>query len=59
MDMEQALDGARNAIELAEEAADLSAREGYLKVAREFLAQADVDEWAKRQRPTVILAVEE
>ena len=58
MDLERALDSARNAIELAEEAADLSARESYLKLARECLVQADVDEWIERKRPTVILALE-
>lgn len=59
MDLKQALDKAINAIELAEDAADNSSRAGYLKLASEFLAEADIEEWICRKRPTVILALKE
>jgi hypothetical protein len=58
VDLERALVYARSAIELAEDAADASAREGYLKVAQECLTQADVDEWFQRKHPTVIIALD-
>ena len=58
MVLKVALDEARNAIELAEEAADDSSRKKHLQLAYRYLVQANVDEWFKRTRPTVILAVE-
>jgi hypothetical protein len=57
VDLKVALDQARNAIELAEEAADDSSRKKHLQLAYEYLVQVDVDEWFRRRRPTVILAV--
>jgi hypothetical protein len=58
MDLKQPLDKASNAIELAEDATDNSSRVGYLKLAGECLAEADIEEWMFRKRPTVILALE-
>jgi len=59
MDLKTALDTASNAVALAEESTEDSSRIGYLKLARECLAEADIDEWIFRKRPTVILSLEE
>jgi|tagenome__1003787_1003787.scaffolds.fasta_scaffold19453219_1 hypothetical protein len=59
MNLKEALDSARTAIELAEEAADDNSRKQYLKMAHDYLRQADVDGWARRKFPAVIIALEE